>query len=45
MAQGKAEDAGWLTPVKDDNEAMRHLYPRTFGGNSAGCSNIRGILL
>lgn len=39
MAQGKAEDAGGLTPVKDDNVAMHHLNPRTFVRNYAGCSN------
>ena len=35
--QGKAEDAGGLTPVKDGNAAMRTLYPRTFAGNSDDC--------
>ena len=35
--QGKAEDAGGLTPAKDDNAAMRALYPRTFAGNSDDC--------
>ena len=35
--QGKAEDAGGLTPAKDDNAAMRTLYPRTFAGNSDDC--------
>ena len=28
--QGKAEDAGGLTPAKDDNAAMRTLYPPNF---------------
>ena len=27
--QGKAEDAGGLTPVKDDNAAMRKSSPKT----------------
>ena len=35
--QGKAEDAGGLTPAKDDNAAMRALYPRTFARNSDDC--------
>ncbi len=35
--QGKAEDAGGLTPAKDDNAAMRTLYPRTFAWNSDDC--------
>ena len=26
--QGKAEDAGGLTPTKDDNEAMRKSGPK-----------------
>ena len=25
MTQGKAEDAGGLTPAKDDNAALRHF--------------------
>ncbi len=29
FSQGKAEDAGGLTPVKDDNVAMRKSSPRT----------------
>ena len=29
MARGKVEDAGRLTPVKDDNEAARHFIRRT----------------
>ena len=29
MAQGKAEDAGGLTPAKDDNTALYHFDPRT----------------
>ncbi len=29
FSQGKAEDAGGLTPVKDDNAAMRKSSPRT----------------
>ncbi len=35
--QGKAEDAGGLSPAKDDNAAMRTLYPRTFAWNSDDC--------
>ena len=35
--QGKAEDASGLTPAKDDNAAMRTLYPRTFATNSDDC--------
>ncbi len=30
--QGKAEDAGGLTPAKDDNAAMRPLYPELLPG-------------
>ena len=29
MARGKAEDAGGLTPAKDDNAAPYHFDPRT----------------
>ena len=29
MAQGKAEDAGGLTPAKDDNTALCHFGHRT----------------
>ena len=29
MAQGKAEDAGGLTPAKDDNTALWHFGHRT----------------
>ena len=29
MVQGKAEDAGGLTPAKDDNTALYHFAPRT----------------
>ena len=29
MARGKAEDAGGLTPAKDDNAAPCHFAPRT----------------
>ena len=29
MARGKAEDAGGLTPTKDDNAAPYHFVPRT----------------
>ena len=29
MARGKAEDAGGLTPAKDDNAAPYHFAPRT----------------
>ena len=35
--QGKAEDTGGLSPVKDDNAAMRTLYLRTFARNSDDC--------
>ena len=35
--QGKAEDAGGLTPAKDDNAAMRPLYPRAFARISDDC--------
>ena len=35
--QGKAEDEGGLTPAKDDNAAMRPLYPRAFARNSDDC--------
>jgi len=35
--QSKAEDAGGLSPVKDDNTAMRTLYLRTFARNSDDC--------
>ena len=38
--QGKAEDAGGLTPVKDGNAAMRTLYLRTFARNSDDCYSI-----
>ncbi len=38
--QGKAEDAGGLTPAKDDNAAMRTLYPRAFARNSDDCYSI-----
>ena len=40
MAQGKAEDAGGLTPAKDDNAAMRHLHPRTFVRYFEDCYSI-----
>ncbi len=30
--QGKAEDEGGLTPAKDDNAAMRPLYPELLPG-------------
>lgn len=39
MTQEKAEDAGGLSPVRDDNAAMGHLNPRTFDRNFAGCSS------
>ena len=39
--QGKAEDAGGLTPAKDDNAAMRALYPRAFARNSDDCYRMR----
>ena len=29
MARDKAEDAGGLTPAKDDNTALYHFAPRT----------------
>ena len=29
MTQGKAEDAGGLTPAKDDNAALHHFDRRT----------------
>ena len=29
MGRGKAEDAGGLTPAKDDNAAPYHFDPRT----------------
>ena len=35
--QGKAEDAGGLSPVKDNNVAMRTLHLRTFARNSDDC--------
>ena len=35
--QGKAEDAGGLTPAKDGNAAMRPLYPRAFARISNDC--------
>ena len=35
--QGKAEDAGGLTPAKDGNAVIRALYPRTFARNSDDC--------
>lgn len=38
--QGKAKDAGGLTPAKDDNAAMRALYPRTFVRNSDDCYSM-----
>ncbi len=38
--QGKAEDAGGLSPVKDDNTAMRTLYLRTFARNSDDCYRL-----
>ena len=39
--QGKAEDAVELAPAKDDNAAMRTLYPRTFAGNSDDCYRLK----
>ena len=41
-AQGKAEDAGGLAPVKDDNAAIRTLYPRSFAGYSDDCYRYAG---
>ena len=38
--QGKAEDAGGPTPAKDDNAAMRALYPRTYARNSDDCYKL-----
>ena len=38
--QSKAEDAGGLSPVKDDNTAMRTLYLRTFARNSDDCYRL-----
>ena len=29
MTRGETEDAGGLSPAKDDNEAMRHFIRRT----------------
>ncbi len=46
--QGKAEDAGGLTPAKDDNAAMRTLYPRAFARNSDDCykyGNRSGLIM
>ena len=40
IAQGKAKDAGGLTPAKDDNAALRDCYSRTFAGNSDDCYKI-----
>ena len=40
-AQGKAEDAGGLTPAKDGNAAMRPLYPRAFARNSDDCYKVQ----
>ena len=37
--QGKAEDAGGLTPAKDGNAAMCALHPRAFARNSDDCYN------
>ena len=37
IAQGKAKDAGGLTPANDDNAALRDCYPRTFARNSDDC--------
>jgi len=37
--QDKAEDAGGLTPVKDDNEVMRFPDCRTFLSIFGNCSN------
>ena len=42
IAQGKAKDAGGLTPAKDDNAALRDCYSRTFAGNSDDCYNWSG---
>jgi len=36
--QDKAEDAGGLTPVKDDNEVMRFPDCRTFLSIFGNCS-------
>ena len=40
IAQGKAKDAGGLTPAKDDNAALRDCYSRTFAGNSDDCYRL-----
>ena len=40
IAQGKAKDAGGLTPAKDDSAPLRDCYPRTFARNSDDCYNI-----
>jgi len=39
--QDKAEDAGGLTPVKDDNEVMRFPDCRTFLSIFGNCSKSR----
>ncbi len=38
--QGKTEDAGGLTPAKDDNAAMHTLYLQTSARNSDDCYSI-----
>jgi len=38
--QDKAEDAGGLTPVKDDNEVMRFSDCRTFLSIFGNCSRL-----
>jgi len=39
IAQGKAKDAGGLTPAKDDSAALRDCRPRIFARNSDDCYN------
>jgi len=41
--QDKAEDAGGLTPVKDDNEVMRFPDCRTFLSIFGNCSKYAGF--
>ncbi len=43
--QGKAEDAGGLTSVKDDNTAMHTLYLRTFARNSDDCYSYISLVV
>lgn len=41
MLQGKAENAGGLTPTKDDNAAQCHLDPELLSGVSVKDFRIR----